>query len=257
MKVPFKARIRTGPAPIGTLLTLPSPEVAEALSLAGFDWLFFDMEHGPIDILTAQGMVRATGGDCLSMVRVPENSATWIRKVLDIGCDGIVVPLVCSAADARRAIDAATYPPRGQRSVGIARAHGYGLRFAEYVAEANDRITVVVQVEHIAAVERLDEILDVEGVDGVLIGPYDLSGSMNRLGDVRHPEVQSAIATVREKCRRREMPVGMFLLNPEAVATELASGLDFLLVGTDLSFMTGAAKRALTLARSPEAFGQG
>lgn len=249
-KIPFKTRIRSGKPAIGTLVTFDNPEVAEALALCGFDWLFIDMEHGPFDLPGAQDVVRAVVGDCLSLVRVPENSALWIRRVLDTGCDGIIVPLVCSADDARRAVDAARYPPQGHRSVGIGRAHGYGLQFAQYVAEANDRISVIIQVEHIAAVDALDEILRIQGIDGILIGPYDLSGSMNRLGEVKDPAVQAAITTVRETCAERGMPLGIFVLNPEHIAGELEKGTNFIAVGTDASFMTRTARLALEAARN-------
>jgi 2-keto-3-deoxy-L-rhamnonate aldolase RhmA len=247
---PFKLRIRGAPAAIGTMITLDSPESAEALSMCGLDWLFIDMEHGALDVAATQRLIQAMRGKCRSLVRVPENTGLWIRRVLDTGCDGIIVPFVCSADDARRAVDAAKYPPAGQRSVGVARAHGYGLRFADYVAEANDRITVIVQAEHIAAVERIEEILDVPGIDGVLIGPYDLSGSMNRLGDVGHPEVQAAIARVREACAKRNMPTGFFVLSPEQMSAELAKGVSFICVGTDVSFMTAVARRVVEAARA-------
>jgi 2-keto-3-deoxy-L-rhamnonate aldolase RhmA len=247
--LPFKTRIRKPPAAIGTMITLDSPEVAEALSMCGLDWLFIDMEHGALDIAATQRLVQAMRGDCRSLVRVPENTGLWIRRVLDTGCDGIIVPFVCSAADAQRAVDAARYPPGGHRSVGVARAHGYGLHFAEYVGEANDRVTVIVQAEHVKAVERIHEILEVPGIDGVLIGPYDLSGSMNRLGDVRHPEVQAAIAKVRDACASAGMPTGFFVLSPEQVEAELAAGVSFICVGTDVSMMTAVAKRVVQKTR--------
>jgi 2-keto-3-deoxy-L-rhamnonate aldolase RhmA len=131
----------------------------------------------------------------------------------------------------------------------VARAHGYGLQFAEYVTRANDRISVIVQIEHVAAVRALDEILQVEGIDGILIGPYDLSGSMNRLGDVKHPAVQATISTIRDKCVQAAMPVGIFMLNPDDVAAELAKGPSFLAVGTDLSFMLNTGNWVLAEVR--------
>jgi 2-keto-3-deoxy-L-rhamnonate aldolase RhmA len=244
-KTAFRTRIRFAPPPVGTLITMNSPEAVEALSILGFDWLFIDMEHGPLDLGATQGLVRAMGNACLSLVRVPENSGVWIRRVLDTGCDGIIVPLVCSAEDARRAVDAARYPPDGHRSVGIGRAHGYGLGFADYVGSANDHVSVIIQIEHISAVESIEEILLVPGVDGVLVGPYDLSGSMNRLGDVRNAEVQAAITAVREACRVHEMPMGIFVLNPDDVQAEIEKGLNFIAIGTDLAFLTTRARYAL------------
>jgi 2-keto-3-deoxy-L-rhamnonate aldolase RhmA len=172
-----------------------------------------------------------------------------VRKVLDTGCDGVIVPLVCSADEARDAVEAARYPPAGKRSVGVARAHQYGLRFEEYVGRANDGVTVIIQIEHIVAVEVIDEITAVAGIDGVLIGPYDLSGSMNRLGDVGHPQVRAAIASVRAACTRRGVPHGIFVLSPERMAAELAAGVHFLAVGTDVSYATAVAREVITIAR--------
>jgi 2-keto-3-deoxy-L-rhamnonate aldolase RhmA len=245
----FKSQIRTGPPPVGTLITMDSDEVVEALATVGFDWLFIDMEHGPLDLGGTQSMVRAMGPHCASLVRVPENSGVWIRRVLDTGCDGIIVPLVCSAAEVRAAVDAARYPPTGRRSVGIGRAHRYGLRFAEYVGRANDDIALIIQIEHIAAVEAIGEILATPGIDGILIGPYDLSGSMNLLGQIDHPDVQAAIATVRRRCVEAEMPVGIFVLNPAHVQAEMQAGINFLAVGTDMAFMTASAAAALAGSR--------
>lgn len=244
-RIDFRRRMREGRPPLGTLVTVDSAEVVEALAACGFDWLFIDMEHGALDLAATQRLVRAAGERTHALVRVPANEGPWIRRVLDTGCDGIIVPLVRSAAEVRAAVDAARYPPQGRRSVGMGRAHGYGLRFAEYVREANQQIAVIVQIEHIDAVREIDEILAVEGVDAVLIGPYDLSGSMNLLGEVRHPEVQVAIATVRARCREQAMPWGIFVVDPADAAPELEQGASYVAVGTDLAFMTGRAREAI------------
>ncbi len=232
---------------VGTLLTFSAPEVAEILSLCGFNWLFIDMEHGALGIESAQHTLQAIRGNCSALVRAPENSAVWIKRVLDIGCDGVIVPQVNSAEDACRAVAATKYPPLGARSVGIGRAHGYGLSFGEYVATANENVALIVQVEHIEAVQRLDEILQVKGIDAVLIGPYDLSGSMNLLGQVKSEPVQAAIRQIKEKCRRQSMPFGIFVLNPADAPKEVEEGCRFIAVGTDSSFLFTSAKNALTL----------
>jgi 2-keto-3-deoxy-L-rhamnonate aldolase RhmA len=248
-KTPFKQRIRSGPVALGTLVTVGAPAVVEALSMTGLDWLCIDLEHGSLGIETAEDLVRAVRGDCYTLVRLPENSPLWIRKVLDIGCDGLIVPMVCSEAEARRAVEHSRYPPAGQRSVGVARAHGYGLEFADYVTNANERISLIVQIEHISAVRNLSSILDVPGIDAVLIGPYDLSGSMNLLGQVGHPAVQEAMEAVRAACSERGIPFGVFVLDRESIEAALATGVSFLAVGTDLSFMCSSARSAIDTAR--------
>jgi 2-keto-3-deoxy-L-rhamnonate aldolase RhmA len=140
MKTTFIYKVNDYAPAIGTIVTLETPDVAEMLSLCGFDWLFIDMEHGPLSPATTQHIIQAVGGDCSSIVRVPENSEVWIKKALDTGCDGVIVPQVKSAEDARLAVTATKFPPQGSRSVGIARAHGYGMSFTEYVAEVSSNV---------------------------------------------------------------------------------------------------------------------
>lgn len=246
----FIQKLKQETPQIGTIVGFNAPEVAEMLSLCGFDWLFVDMEHGAYSIEAAQHNIQAIRGDCSAVVRAPENSAVWIKRVVEIGADGVIVPLVNSAEEARRAVAAAKYPPLGARSVGVGRAHEYGISFGEYVAEANERVALIIQIEHIQGVKHLDEILQVDGIDGVLIGPYDLSGSMNRLGQVKSEAVQAEIRRIKEKCKRASMPFGIFVLNPEDAPREIADGCRFIAVGTDASFLIGSAKNALTLIHS-------
>ena len=247
-RISFKERIRSGKPALGTLITVGSSAIAEALSLAGLDWLFIDLEHGSLGLAAAEATIRAAQPPCFTLVRVPENTPVWLHKALDLGCDGVIVPMVCSEADARHAVEHALYPPQGRRSVGVARAHGYGLNFRNYVASANERISVIVQIEHISGVRNLDFILDVPGIDGVLIGPYDLSGSMGLLGQVDHQDVQNAMATIRAACTGRNIPFGLFVLDQGGIEAALASGVRFLAVGTDLSLMCASARTVVEAA---------
>lgn len=249
MKTSFIEKIKNQAPIIGTLVTLEAPEVTEMLSLCGFDWLFIDMEHGTLSTTATQHIIQAIKGDCSALVRVPENSAVWIKKALDTGCDGIIVPLVNTPDAARQAVAAAKYPPKGARSVGIGRAHEYGMSFAEYVASANDRVALIIQIEHIEAVNNLDSILEVNGIDGVLIGPYDLSGSMNMLGNVASEQVQAAISKIKQQCQKKSIPVGIFVLKPEAVKKEIDDGCKFIAVGIDASYLWNAAKNALSVVK--------
>jgi 2-keto-3-deoxy-L-rhamnonate aldolase RhmA len=252
MKPPFREKITAHAPALGTLVTLAAPEVSEMLSLCGFDWLFIDMEHGTFSVADVQHSIQAMRGECSALVRVPENSAMWVKRVLDTGCDGVIIPLVNNAAEARAAVRAAKYPPHGIRGAGIARAHDYGMSFGDYVANANDYAAVVIQVEHIESVKHLDEILEAPGVDGVLIGPYDLSGSYGMLGQVRSEPVQSSLDTIKRKCRERGMPFGIFVVNADAAPREIADGCSFIAIGTDSVFLTGAAKDALDLVKNQQ-----
>lgn len=217
---------------------------------SGFDWIFVDLEHGAIGIEAAQQLAQLCNGRAAAVVRVPENSEVWIKKMLDLGYDGVVVPQVNSAEEARAAVASAKYPPLGCRSVGIARAHKYGAEFQEYVATANESTSVIVQIEHITAVENAESIVTVEGVDAAFIGPYDLSGSMNRLGDVAHADVQNAIARAFDVCKANGLPVGIFAANVEIASSLLNKGYDFIAVGMDMSILANAAKSLLGGARA-------
>jgi 2-keto-3-deoxy-L-rhamnonate aldolase RhmA len=238
----FSKRIRSGDAAIGTLITTGSAENADVLAACGFDWLFLDCEHGAIGAAQAQLILQVVGRRIPTIIRVPENAEVSLKKTLDLGCEGVIVPMVNTADDARRAVAAAKYPPLGCRSVGIARAHGYGAEFASYVAEANTHTSVIIQIEHVRAVENVQEILQVEGIDGVFIGPYDLSGSMNRLGDVTHPDVQAAIETTRVACLEAQMPVGIFAMTTEAGVKAVQSGYAFVAVGIDTAMLANAGR---------------
>lgn len=241
MRETFIQKIKTSSPVVGTLLTLDLPEVAEILSSCNFDWLFLDMEHGPLSIASVQHLIQAMRGDCSSIVRIPENSPVWIKRALDTGCDGIIVPQVNDPEEAKGAVMAAKFPPKGSRSVGIGRAHGYGQSFAEYISSANDSVALIIQVEHIRAVQNLDEILEVDGIDGIFIGPYDLSGSMNLLGQVTAEPVQQALGEVKRKCREKSMPFGIFVMKGEAAQKEIQDGCSFIAVGIDSVLLANAA----------------
>jgi 2-keto-3-deoxy-L-rhamnonate aldolase RhmA len=206
----FRDRLLRGERLAGTLLSLPVPELAEIASLAGFDWLFLDMEHGSIEISSLVSMIQAVRGPCASVVRVPENKEMWMKKALDAGADGVIIPRVNSPEEAASAVFWAKYPPQGGRSVGFSRANAYGTRFQEHVDTANERAAVIIQIEHVDGARRIEEILSVPGVDAIFVGPYDLSASFGKPGEVGDPQVREAILSVREACALRHVPAGIF-----------------------------------------------
>jgi 2-dehydro-3-deoxyglucarate aldolase/4-hydroxy-2-oxoheptanedioate aldolase len=218
---------------LGTIFSLGSSDVAEIISLAGFDWVLIDMEHSTLSLDAVQSALQAAGEKIIKIVRVPGNDEIWIKRVLDTGCDGILVPMVKSAGEAELAVASARYPVTGNRSVGVTRAHGYGSDFAGYVERANREIIVMIQVEHIEAVNNIDSILAVKGIDAVFIGPYDLSSSMGLMGQTDHPDVKAAIEIVKNKCRKAGLPWGIFGASPEAVAGHKQDGCRYLLCGID------------------------
>jgi 2-keto-3-deoxy-L-rhamnonate aldolase RhmA len=176
---------------IGTIFTIGSPHVAEMISNAGFDWVLIDMEHSTLSLESVQNTLQVMGDDIITIVRVPGNDEIWIKRVLDTGCDGILVPMVKNAEEAVKAVSSSKYPTEGQRSVGITRAHKFGEKFKEYVTSANIDLIIMIQIEHIEAVRNIDSILEVNGISSIFIGPYDLSASMGLTGQVNHPEVRA------------------------------------------------------------------
>ena len=240
----FRDRLLGGETLVGTMITLPSPEIVEIMVDAGFDWLFIDCEHGAFDARTAQSLLQAAGKRCPCVIRVPNSDDVWIKKALDIGAAGIIVPQVNSALQARAVVSSCKYPPIGSRGVGIGRAQGYGVRFGEYVADANNRVAVIVQAEHIDAVHCIEEIIEVPGIDAVLIGPYDLSASLGKIGQLEDSEVISAIEKVRSCCRKVAIPLGFFGVDAEAVKPYMVQGFTLIAVGVDVLFTSQAAMSA-------------
>jgi 2-dehydro-3-deoxyglucarate aldolase/4-hydroxy-2-oxoheptanedioate aldolase len=245
----FKARLHRPEALVGTVMGITHPDVAEILALAGFDYLWIDLEHGPGDFAAAQMMIQGVGGRCPCVIRVPENREVWIKKALDVGADAVVIPQVNTGEEARRAVAACKYPPEGTRGAGVARAHDYGMALAEVLERANRTVSIILQVEHSDAVENLDEILAVPGIDCLFVGPLDLSGSLGVLGEMNHPAVEEAIQRVVARAGAAEMPLGLFVSNGEAARKAAARGFRFLAMGTDAIYLWTAARSALADAR--------
>ncbi len=246
MNESFASQLKKGNTLIGTLVSLPSAEVTEILALSGFDWLFLDLEHTPINESDVLRMLQASQDKCHCAVRIPSHDEAWIKKVLDIGADGIIVPHVNSAEEAQNIANLSKYPPDGERSVGISRGQGYGYRFQEYLDTANKDIAIIIQIEHITAVRNINSILEVEGIDALFIGPYDLSASMGRLGDLAHPEVTQAIDEVREAGFKAGLPVGIFGISADAVKQYIEKNFTFIAVCTDASLLGSSAKKLIS-----------
>ena len=241
----FRSRLVNGELLIGTVVTLSCPEVAEVLAGAGFDWLFIDAEHSPLEARDMQALLQGAGPGTPCVVRLSSGEQVPIKKALDIGAAGIIAPQVNSAEQAQAVVRFSKYPPLGARGVGIGRAHGYGLGFQEYVDTANESIAVIVQAEHVDAVDNIEAIVSVPGIDGVLVGPYDLSASLGRLGQVDHPEVTAAIDRVTRACREAGVRLGIFGASPAAVRPSIEQGFPLIAVGGDTLMLGRAAKDVL------------
>ncbi|MHB8054324.1 MAG: HpcH/HpaI aldolase family protein [Candidatus Aminicenantales bacterium] len=245
----FKERLKSADKLTGILLSLPSPEIAEICASAGFDWLFLDMEHGLLDFQSVQRMIQAVAGKSACIVRVPANEPIWIAKALDTGADGLIFPHINRAEEARTAVAAARYSPEGSRSIGLARAQGYGARVAEALKRANKEIVLIAQAEHIDAAGNIEGILSVDGVDAVFIGPFDLSASLGLPGRTGDPRVREAIGRIGKACAARGIPSGIFGGDAQAARNAAGEGFSLICVSTDTLLLGGAARNLLAEVR--------
>jgi 2-keto-3-deoxy-L-rhamnonate aldolase RhmA len=241
----FLDRLKNRDLLLGTILTLPSPETAELLSQAGFDWLFVDMEHTSLGVKDVQRILQAVGTEFPCLVRIPVLDEAWIKKVLESGPAGIIVPHVNTPKDAEKILRWSKYPPEGTRSVGISRAQGYGLSLEDYMRKANERIVVVPQIEHIEAVNNLESFVKIPGFSALFVGPYDLSGSIGKLGNVTDPEVQELIQKVQAICSSAGFATGIFGVDAEAVKPYIDLGYSLIAVGTDTSYLSKSVQDTL------------
>jgi 2-keto-3-deoxy-L-rhamnonate aldolase RhmA len=240
----FRARLRARQTLFGTMVTLGSTATADVLAELGFDWLFVDGEHGALETAELLAILQTVDHKVPCIVRVPAAEEIPIKKALDLGAAGIIVPQVNSAQTAADVVRFARYSPLGGRGVGLSRAHGYGMRFKQYVESANEHVSVIVQAEHVRAVEEIERIVAVPGVDAVLLGPYDLSASLGKMGRVDDPDVLAAIDRVTAACRAAGMPLGYFGVNAAAVRPYVESGYTLIVAGVD-TLLLGSAARAL------------
>jgi 2-dehydro-3-deoxyglucarate aldolase len=241
----FRRRLIDGEKLIGTMVTLPTPCTAEILADVGFDWFFVDGEHGPLDSAEILGILQAVGDRIPCIVRVPAADEGLIKRVLDLGAAGIIVPQVNTAQQAADVVRFSRYAPEGSRGVGLGRAQGYGMRFAEYLESANDQVAVIVQAEHATAVENIEEIVKVPGVDAIQLGPYDLSASLGKMGQINDPVVTAAIDRITDACDAAGMVRGNFGVDAATVRTYIDQGYTLITVGVDTLYLGNAAKNAL------------
>lgn len=241
----FRSQLKQGKLLISTLVSFSSPEAAEILSDVGFDWLFIDAEHTTLSSSDIQAIVGRISHKVPSLVRLPAPEETPLKKALDLGAAGIIAPMVNSAEQAQQIVNWSRYSPAGNRGVGLGRAQGYGFAFDDYLAKANEEITVVVQAEHIDAVNSIEKIVQVPGVDAVLIGPYDLSASLKRIGEIDHPEVTGAIDHVTEVCKQHNMPLGIFGVTLDSVKPYIEKGFTLITVGVDTVLLGHSARKLL------------
>ncbi len=248
----LKDKFRSRTLTLGTWVSLGNSSIAEVMVQAGYDWVTIDNEHSmlnPKDIQTLITTIQGAGA--CALVRLSENQGIEIRKIMDAGADGVICPMINNANDAKLLIDAVKYPPLGKRSYGLYRAQGYGSHPIPYFESINERSIVIALIEQIEGVRNLESILDVPGLDGVIIGPYDLSGSLGLPGQLNHPKVLAAEETVLSICKKRGISCGAHLVHPEPAIIEakFKMGYTFFALGTDFIFISEAAKQTLEFAQ--------
>jgi len=246
----LKQKLKNNQLTIGSWITIGNSSVVEIMATAGFEWLCIDMEHTSIDLGTAKMLITTIHANNMkALVRVSKNEEVAIKKVMDMGADGVIVPMVKSKEDAQMAIDFVKYPPAGKRGVGLYRAQNYGIGFDEYKKWVDEESVIIAQIEHIEAVENIEEILQVDGIDGTIVGPYDLSGSMGFPGDYHREDVKEAIKKVELACKKYDKPYGFHVIesNPQKLQERIDEGCTFLAYSLDFFFLGDSVRSGMKI----------
>jgi 4-hydroxy-2-oxoheptanedioate aldolase len=240
----YKQMMSAGEPRYGAFLGLPNTSVAEIMAMAGFDWLLIDHEHAPFELADILAHLQAMAPYAVApIVRPVDDQPSGLKKLLDIGVQTFLIPMVDTAQQARSIVRSLRYPPEGERGLGtsLARAAGWG-QVTDYLHKANAEICLLVQAETTEALRNLPEILEVEGVDGVFIGPSDLSASMGHIGNPGHPEVVSAVSGALRAIAAADKYAGVLCLDPALADTYRVAGADFIGVGVDTMLLAHGAR---------------
>ncbi len=234
----FKARLKAGDTQIGLWVGLGDPSVAELAAGCGFDWLVIDGEHGPNGLRDVLAQLRAVGGKSHPVVRVRDDNRAEIKQMLDIGAQTLLVPMIESGAQAREVVRSVLYPPAGVRGVGaaLARASDYN-GVPDYLETANNEVCLILQVENMAGIDALDDILAVDGVDGVFVGPADLAADMGHLGQPGAPEVQALVNDTLSRIHGAGVAAGILTSDRRLAKGYADMGVEFLAVGSDVGVL--------------------
>lgn len=240
----FKARLTCDSPQLGLWLALGSGYTTEIAGGSGFDWLLIDGEHAPNDLLTIRDQLMVLAGhDVAPVVRIPHNDPALIKQMLDIGVQSLLCPMVNSADEARAIVEAMRYPPRGIRGVGhmLGRASAFN-GITDYLGTAEDQLCLIVQAESVAAMEALEEICAVDGVDGVFIGPADLCADMGLLPDMAHPDLRAAVQDGLKRIRAAGKAAGIIDGEPTLIQQDIDAGANFVALGADVLLLADAMR---------------
>ena len=245
---PFKVRLKSGEPAAGCWLWLCSPMAAEIIAQAGYDCVMIDLEHGPASMRDSIGLMQAVAGRrCAPLMRVPANDPVWLKRALDTGVDGVMVPTVSNAEQAAAAVRACRYPPDGERgmAVSVVRAADYGADWQTYLRRINEDLLVICQIETREGVERIEEIAKVDGVDMLFIGPFDLSASLGFPGEPDHPDVRKAVLKIEQAAARAGKMLGSIQTAERPAERLFADGYRLVLADGDVTLLRDAARASV------------
>jgi 2-dehydro-3-deoxyglucarate aldolase len=243
-----KQQLQRGEPSVGSWMQIANASVAEIMGRAGFDWVAIDLEHGSFTVETLPDICRALElGGTVPFARLAQNSCKDIKQALEAGVRGIIVPMVETRQEIVQAVAWAKYPPEGVRGIGYSRANLFGKDFKPYFGSINEELVVVGQIESIGAVRELDTILTVQGIDAIIVGPYDLSGSMGLTGQFDHPQFRESLTMVWQKDKQHHVPMGLHVVQPDAklLREKILEGYQFIAYGIDAVFLYNSASNPL------------
>ncbi len=249
----LKEKLKQRQISLGSWLTIPHQSIVEILSSAGFEWLTIDIEHSAIDLQTVQNLIgHIQANEMEALVRVSKNDEVIIKRVMDAGANGVIVPMVKNKQEAEQAVSWVKYPPFGTRGVGLSRAQHYGTAFNEYNEWVQNEAVVIAQIEHIEGVRNLGEILDVEGIDGIIVGPYDLSASMGKPGMFYDDDVKEVLQEIDDITLQKSKSLGFHVIESDhqKVLEKLTLKYNFLAFSLDFFFLGDKAREEMKLLKS-------
>ena len=248
LKSTLKEKLSKNQLSIGSWLTIPHQSIVEILGSAGFEWLAIDMEHAPISIETIVNLIgHIQGNGMQALVRVSKNEEVVIKRVLDAGADGVIIPMIKNKQEAIEAVSYVKYPPIGKRGVGLNRAQKYGTAFKTYQDWVRDNSIIIAQIEHIEAVNNLEDILSVSQIDGLIVGPYDLSASMGYPGDYNRDDVKEALTRIEMVAKNAKKPLGFHVIESSYTKTldKINKGYTFVAFSIDFFFLGDKAREEM------------
>jgi 2-dehydro-3-deoxyglucarate aldolase len=244
----LKNKLKNNQLTIGSWITIANPAIVEIMATANFEWLCIDMEHTSIDLSDAQMLITTIQANSMkALVRVSKNEEVIIKKVLDMGADGVIIPMIKTKEEAQEAVSYVKYPPHGKRGVGLYRAQGYGTSFPSYKKWVDEEVVIIAQIEHIEAVNNIEDIITTDGIDGTIVGPYDLSGSMGHPGEFERDDVKEAIEDVKIACEKHNKPYGFHVIesDPARLQQRIDEGCTFLAYSLDFFFLGDSVREGM------------